>query len=230
MTPRIRHIFLLDLVKSLFLKSSFFCFLLFLFFEIAIFCYFFIDEIVLNYLSSHRFQFRLLMKSASLLIFPPFYPIFSLMAFFVIRFLKSRQKWGRLYFEIAITQSLGIAFVRIFKIIIGRARPETFLIKKFKIFQFFSGSHHFHSFPSGHTMAAMMLATSLSLFFPKWRILFTMSFLFLSSSRVFLLNHFPSDLFGTAFFSILIALNVHIILDQILSKTSRSQSHDTNIP
>ncbi len=221
--------FLLDFIKRLFFKSPFFCFLLFFFFIATIFCYIFLDDFLIGNLSFYMFHFRPLMKRCSFLIFPPFYLIVSIMAFLLIRFLKSKEKWGLFYFEIAIAQCLSIAFVRIFKIVIGRMRPEAFLVKEVKTFQFFNDSHHFHSFPSGHTMAAMTLATSLSLFFPKWQLLFIISALILSSSRVFLLNHFPSDLFGTAFFSILIALSVHLILDQILPKTFRSQFHDTKI-
>jgi len=178
----------------------------------ALFCYFFVDFPLIETLAPHRKTFRSVLKIASLLIFPPFHLVFWGGAFLWARFSRAKQRFILPFFEIFVAQALSVAFVRVFKVIIGRARPESFLSHDLIGFEFFSSSHHFHSLPSGHTMAAMTLAASIALLFPRFRF-FSFAFaLIASSSRVFLLDHFPSDLFVTGIFGIFIAQVIHVVI------------------
>lgn len=181
----------------------------------ATFCYFFIDFPLIEEIAPYRKTFRSFFKGTSMLIFPPLYLAIWLGAFLWARFLSSSKRWTLPFFEIITAQALSVAFVRVFKVIIGRARPDSFLSKDLIGFEFFSSSHHFHSLPSGHTMAAFTLAASLALLFPRMRY-FSLSLAFLFSlSRVFLLDHFPSDLFATGAMAILIAQMVHFVLQKV---------------
>jgi undecaprenyl-diphosphatase len=86
----------------------------------------------------------------------------------------------------------------VIKVLIGRPRPSmlsygyywphgpTFVDK-------------FFSTPSGHTVAAFVLACILSSQFPKWRYLLVGTALMIGLSRVFLLYHYPSDIIISIF-------------------------------
>jgi len=102
-----------------------------------------------------------------------------------------------------------------FKIIIGRARPEMFLTKRFCGFELCNFDDHFHSFPSGHIAAAFALAASIAVCYPRFRILSLSIALVLSLSRILLLAHFPSDLFATGCIVMLVAEMVHLRLKSV---------------
>jgi len=178
--------------------------------------YFFLDQEVTTYVAPYSKAYRLLLKGCTFLIFPPLYLALSAGGFVASRLKKSR--WTLPFFEILVAQSLSIAFVRVFKIIIGRARPDIFLKKGIYGFYGFEWDHHFHSFPSGHCMAAFTLATSLSYLFPRFRIYFFSVATVLTLSRVLLLGHYCSDILGTAAFALLIGGSVHAMITKITTK------------
>ena len=181
----------------------------------ALFCYFFVDFPLLEEIAPYRKSFRTFFKGVSLLIFPPIYLAICCGGFLWARFVSKTQCWILPFFELITAQALSVAFVRVFKVIIGRARPESFLSKNLIGFECFSVSHYFHSLPSGHTMAAFTLAGSIALLFPHFRIWsLAIAFLF-SLSRVFLLDHFPSDLFATGMIAMMIAQIVHSMLQKV---------------
>jgi len=193
------------------------------FFLLLIGCasYFFVDQQMAMLVSPYAKAYRMIFKGCTLLIFPPLYLALSAGGFVITRLKKSR--WSLLFFEILVAQCLSIAFVRIFKIIIGRARPDIFLKKGVYGFYGFEWDHHFHSFPSGHSMAAFTLASSLALLFPRFRIYFFSVAALLTTSRIFLLGHFASDIIGTAAISLVIASGVHHFINSI----TRSPLYET---
>jgi membrane-associated phospholipid phosphatase len=204
--------------------------LLLVFVFAAFLCYFFVDYPLIETLAPYRKTARTVLKAASLLIFPPLHLLIWGIAFLWARFSYAKERFILPFFEIFAAQAISVAFVRVFKVLIGRARPECFLLYDMTGFEFFSPSHHFHSLPSGHTMAAMTLATSLALLFPKFRILSFTIALLLSFSRVFLLDHFPSDLFATGIFGIITAQVTHLVIKKITNYQNGEDLNHGNIP
>ncbi|QIV94808.1 phosphatase PAP2 family protein [Allofrancisella frigidaquae] len=90
--------------------------------------------------------------------------------------------------------------VQILKCIIGRARPVLFSehgAAYFHHFNFFEAS--FSSMPSGHSTTIGSLFACLMLIFPKHRYLWLILAIFIASTRVIVLKHYPSDvIFGLA--------------------------------
>ncbi|MCB1106827.1 MAG: phosphatase PAP2 family protein [Chlamydiia bacterium] len=191
----------------IYLRNSFFLALL------ATLSYFFLDIPITTSIAPHSKEFYPFSKGCTLLIFPPLYLALPLIGYLISRFKKSR--WTFHFFVIFTAQCLSVAFVRVFKVLIGRARPDIFLKKGIFGFYGFEWNHHFHSFPSGHTMAAFTLATSLSLLFPKGRYLFFTGATLLSLSRIFLLGHFLSDVIGAAAIALIIGKGVHHLCNHI---------------
>ena len=71
-------------------------------------------------------------------------------------------------------------------------------------------SDHF-SFPSGHTMAAFMLATLCTLHFGSWAYLLYLWASAVGASRVILGVHFPTDIIAGAFLGVIISHGVYLI-------------------
>ena len=70
-----------------------------------------------------------------------------------------------------------------------------------------------YSFPSGHTTAAFATATSLSLAFPKWYVIFP-SFTYaaaISYSRMYLGVHYPTDILA----GILVGIGTSLLSNQV---------------
>ena len=193
---------------------------------LALLSYLFVDFPLIELISPLRSKLRLLMKGTSLLIFPPFHLVLWTGAFLFARFLSAEKKWTLPFFEIALSQYLSVAFVRIFKVVIGRARPESFLSKNVTGFDFFSGDHYFHSLPSGHTMAAFTLAASIALLFPRFRVISLIIAFHFSMARIYLLDHFPSDIFATAVIGIFIAQMVHTLINKIAYRYDRRELYE----
>jgi membrane-associated phospholipid phosphatase len=82
------------------------------------------------------------------------------------------------------------------KYAIGRARPKHFPETGSVSFDFWSGDASWASFPSGHATTAMALGVSLALLFPRLRWVFLCLGLWIAASRLFILAHYPSDMFA----------------------------------
>jgi undecaprenyl-diphosphatase len=82
------------------------------------------------------------------------------------------------------------------KYMIGRARPKYFSETGSVSFDFFSGDASWASFPSGHATTGMALGVSLALLFPRLRWIFLCVGFWIAASRLFILQHYPSDMFA----------------------------------
>ncbi len=181
----------------------------------ALLSFFFLDRQLLPWISSLPETSRQLFNLLSHSIFPPFILIGSVGAFLFTRFSTSKRELTLPLFEIATTQALAVAVVRLTKVALGRARPDIFIKEAIYGFHGVQLDHHYHSFPSGHTLAAFALATSLSLFLPRYRLQFYLAASLLSICRVLLAHHYFSDILGTALIGILLATLTHKILEKI---------------
>ncbi|MCB1071837.1 MAG: phosphatase PAP2 family protein [Chlamydiia bacterium] len=181
---------------------------------LSVLSYVFLDRELLPLIGKPPFR---LWKVFSFLIYPPLHLVFWAGAFIIAR--TKQNHWTLPLFEITVSQCLSIAFARVFKILFGRARPEIFLKKGIYGFHGLEWNHHYHSFPSGHTLTAFTLATSLSYIFPRFRVLFYSLATLLSLSRPLLLDHYLSDVIATASIGMIIASIVHIMTRRIHYET-----------
>ncbi|MBI3211472.1 MAG: phosphatase PAP2 family protein [Simkania negevensis] len=187
---------------------------------LAILAYLFIDIPLVNalfpYETSDR-SYRLFFEFLSLLILPPLHLFIWLSLYFLSRFISKLRFLSLNFFEIALAQCITVVLSRILKVIIGRMRPDIFIKEGSHGFNFFSFDSHFQSFPSGHTMSVFALAFSLIFLYPRYRFLFFFAACLLSSSRIFLLDHYLSDVLGSILISFGVAKIVHIVIKKTLS-------------
>jgi len=110
---------------------------------------------------------------------------------------KVKRK-GLLWLIITISTGTTLAVAHPLKVIVGRARPHFLLDLGIEKWNWWTLSNDFHSFPSGHTITLFVLATSLSLLYPRFRGFYFLGGLFISMNRLLLLQHHLSDILGTA--------------------------------
>lgn len=77
----------------------------------------------------------------------------------------------------------------------------------------------YESFPSGHTITFMALATALFLYNRTVGIIFGVAALFIGLGRVASGIHWPSDILGGASIGILVGVAVFFLVEYILNKT-----------
>ncbi len=192
-------------LQSSFRKALFFFFL-------ALIAYFFIDT---HFLSLPE-KWHPLMKTFTLLIFPPLH--LALWGGLFLYMGLQKKRWSLPLFKITLAQGMVAGAVRVIKILAGRARPDIFFKKGIYGFYGIKWSGYYHSFPSGHSATAFALATSLSLLFPRFSLRFFSLALLFSLSRVLLLKHYLSDVFGAAALGIMVASATHLLIDKIIKR------------
>jgi len=148
------------------------------------------------------------------------YLVGSFAFFLFYRFFRRRP----IYAHRALFLFSSIAFsgiiVNIIKVFIGRYRPEMFFEKGLYGINFFSFSHGFASFPSGHAATTFSLAWALSLFFPRARIPLLCFAVMVGASRVIITSHYLSDALGGAYVGIMSVL----FLKEIIGSLDRKYS------
>ena len=85
------------------------------------------------------------------------------------------------------------------KILLGRARPELLFDQSLYGFYGLHFVRPFWSFPSGHTTTVVGLVLGLMLIFPRHFYAFIVAGLLVISTRVFLTDHYLSDVLGTSY-------------------------------
>jgi len=126
------------------------------------------------------------------------YPFYILFAGMLVYGLVRRDTWYRLMgTAYLLSQLLGsVAMVRVLKMALGRARPDTTPLPGFESQWIgFTWDGHFHSFPSGHTADIVTSAMFVGLMVrsPWAASLFVLWAVALAFTRLALAKHYPSD-------------------------------------
>lgn len=99
--------------------------------------------------------------------------------------------------------------VDLLKVILGRARPHEFFEYGRYGFYWFQWHANYWSFPSGHTTVISALMGGLCYLKPSKTFLFIALALFISSMRLILASHYPSDLMGAYLLSFICVYSLH---------------------
>ena len=99
----------------------------------------------------------------------------------------------RLSLYFLVTIGATSALVHLFKLIVGRARPELFSELGAYSLTPFAYDNLYASFPSGHSAAVGSFFGAFSMLAPRLRPLFLIGALMIGASRVIVGAHYPSD-------------------------------------
>ena|SRR3990167_1310115 len=181
----------------------------------AILSFFFLDRPSLTFLEPFSQKYKLLFIILSFFCSDTINLIVWFMAFVICRFILRNFRLAPIFFEFVIAISFAESLIYFFKCILGRARPFLYLSENKFGFYFFKFSDNYHSFPSGHGTIAFLLATLASFYLPRFRFYFFGLALLLALSRIFLLEHYISDIMGSAIVAYMIGYGVHWAFQKI---------------
>ena len=97
----------------------------------------------------------------------------------------------------------------IIKYLAGRARPKLYFSEQIYRFDFLHTEHAWTSFPSGHSATAFSVAMTLAILYPRLRPLFFIAGFLVAFSRLFLTQHYISDVIAGSFLGIASTLFLH---------------------
>ncbi len=112
-----------------------------------------------------------------------------------------RRNRFRSYLGLFMSLSVAVSGVSadIIKYVAGRARPILYFSDKLYGFNPFHYEYEWISFPSGHATTAFSAAMVLLILYPRWRILFLAAGACIAFSRIFLTEHYLSDVIAGSF-------------------------------
>lgn len=131
-----------------------------------------------------------------------------------------RWRVALVFFITAITMLITSSFLKM--IVFPEAQRPSVFFEDFSVFLPLDGIilQTLYSFPSGHTMAAFMMATFLSLVIvaKRWSAVFLTLAILTAISRMYLLQHFLRDILAGSIVGILIAVVMVFSFRKFMSK------------
>jgi len=120
------------------------------------------------------------------------------MLFFVV--LRKTYPWRALsgLFLASSVAASGVS-ADVIKYLAGRARPILYFSEQLYGFNCFHYEYEWISFPSGHAATAFSAAIVFTTLYPRWRILFLFAGTLIAFSRIFLTQHYISDVIAGSF-------------------------------
>lgn len=112
----------------------------------------------------------------------------------------------------------------ILKVLIGRARPNLYILDNIYGFFGFQWSANYWSLPSGHTTTIMSVMLGLSIVFPRYFYAFLLTAFAVAFSRVLLTHHYLSDVL-VAFYLVLLELGIFLAICRKKSWLTPSWKH-----
>ncbi len=126
------------------------------------------------------------------------YLVVSFCLFIFFRWIRE----NRLHADCALLFFSSVALsgivTNIAKFLVGRLRPKMFFESGLYGFDPFHTGYEFNSLPSGHATTVFAIATTCSIFWPKYRILFFIFAAIVALSRLVLNAHYLSDVLAGA--------------------------------
>jgi undecaprenyl-diphosphatase len=120
---------------------------------------------------------------------------FAFIFFIILSWMITRQR--KVLRNLVLLYAVQSAVIYSLKFLVGRERPLFFLEMSSKLSQG-PGEILDPSFPSAHSAFAFMMATLLSRWFPKYRVIFFIVAGFIGWTRIYLGLHYPTDVIAGA--------------------------------
>ncbi len=120
---------------------------------------------------------------------------FAVIFFILLAWILTKQR--KLLRHLILLYGIQSVVIYGLKFLVKRERPLFFLEMASKLSKG-PGEILDPSFPSAHTVFAFMMATLLSFWFPRYRIIFYISAGFIGWTRIYLALHYPTDIVAGA--------------------------------
>ncbi|HOW58042.1 MAG TPA: phosphatase PAP2 family protein [Smithellaceae bacterium] len=128
-------------------------------------------------------------------------------------FIRKNALWLRRSLFILVSLTASGLISSLIKWLAGRHRPVDLFNPGLSGFDFFGVGYEVTSFPSGHSVTAFVLATALTILFPRYGIAVFIAALAVAGTRVVLTSHYLSDTIAGAALGIIVAWAVKYYFD-----------------
>ena len=174
---------------------------------VAVASYFFVDKVIAYALFPYVLAFPWIKTVASYLVDPVWCVILTL-CLWCGGVALGKGRWRSAWLLLCTTQVVGAGCVQVAKCLLGRARPH--LLIEQGLYGFCGGhaERAFHSFPSGHGMAAMALGWCAATLYPRQRFPIMTWASCAALGRVLASCHFLSDVVATTLVALLLTKGV----------------------
>jgi membrane-associated phospholipid phosphatase len=166
----------------------------------VVFSYYFVDKNLALLLSSyHLNEHYAFLNALTVLADSKLFLVGFLIAALGMRYIFHHPIWEERAWFLWLCVLVPNLICLILKMMLGRARPN--LLFQNNLYGFY-GFHHdalYWSLPSGHTTTVMGVAFGLSILFPRYSWVYFISALMIAATRVFLLQHYLSDVLTATF-------------------------------
>lgn len=131
------------------------------------------------------------------------------------------DRWKSLF--VGLSGLTSMLFSALLKGYFELPRPRIWLSVRHKLEEFDTIPGHyihdgFNSFPSGHTMSAFLLATTLSMLFPKGRFFFLVLAILVGLSRIYLVQHFLEDVLFGSILGVVLSIGLSYFIQYLKSR------------
>jgi membrane-associated phospholipid phosphatase len=134
------------------------------------------------------------------------YLIVSFGLFIFFRWIRKHRPYADRALLFFSNIALSGIVTNIVKFLVGRLRPKMLFERGLYGFDPFRVGYEFNSFPSGHATTVFTIATTCSIFWPRYRILFFILAMTVAFSRLVLTAHYPSDVLAGAYIGTITAI------------------------
>ncbi len=136
---------------------------------------------------------------------------------------KKRWAWLSAYLILAVIIS-GLA-CNLFKICLGRARPNEYFAHQLYGFYFWKFDNEFWSFPSGHSTTIASATTALYLIFRKLGWIFLALAIAVMACRVIVQAHYLSDVMAGGYLGFATSYWLYHFMDPVIARSVNLKKH-----
>ncbi len=171
----------------------------------CVFSYFFLDrQLSLFLYSAITAQQYSIAKLVTKLGEANWYFIILTLATLFFRYIAKSSRGTQISLFLLLAIALPSIGCDIIKFSLGRTRPALLISEHLYQFTFFKTHTNYLSFPSGHSTLITGLMLGLCFVFNRFWLLFVLIFLLVSSTRIFIIAHYLTDVIGGMYLSLLI--------------------------
>lgn len=175
------------------LRNKAFWLITIIWFALAAICYHLIDFRFMLYLHNSRPQWLISVMDRITMLGKGWFAAAITIILGTIAYINKNAKRFKQLTRLLIAIILSGIICNIFKIILGRARPEMWFKHHMYGFYFFKTNASMWSFPSGHCTTAATFFVGLAILYPRFKWMWLTLMILVAISRFTLLHHYVSD-------------------------------------
>lgn len=139
------------------------------------------------------------------------YLVPTALLFLLFHYAWKREQWARWCLFIFSAVAISGLATNLFKWLAGRWRPKAYVQDQLYGFDFFGVGYEANSFPSGHATTIWAFCMTMTVLFPRYRLVWYVLAILVSISRVIVGAHYLSDVFAGAYVAVITVILLMLV-------------------